>query len=365
MKIKTFKAVLPNNKLISSVKTFTENVKEDYQSLMKNGMFRKELKSGILVYQIEYNSKKYRGIVCASDVNDLQNGTIQTHEDTLPEKEQMMIQILLQRNAMVKPVLLTYPSKKKIETFVNKIAETKKPITVINYSPSEKHSIFALTEIQKNKIIELFDTEVNKTMIADGHHRCSTSILMQKSSKHKEKYKKLLTAIFANDQLDILDFNRVINLKGMMAPLEFMARLSKYCKIKPIKKRKKPRKNHVMTMYLEQTWYELKWKKKYTKKETAIDPALFNTLVLETILGVTDVRTDTRIKYFSGEVSFDKFTRTTDNNEQGVGFLIYPLNMNYINGVAKRNEILPPKSSYFVPRLRNGLINMDLDVETQ
>lgn len=365
MKIKPFKVVLPNDKLIASVKTFTENVKEDYQSLRRNGMFKKPLSKSILVYEIEYYGKKYKGIVCSTDVNELKKGNIQKHELTLAEKEQMMIQILLQRNAMVKPVLLTYPKKEKIHRFISNVINKSKPISKIKYSSSEVHRSWKLDEKQTKKIVSLFDDEVGKTMIADGHHRCSTSLLMYKSSRNKEKYHKILAAIFSNDQLKILDFNRVINLKGMMGPIEFVASLSKYCDITPLKAEKKPAKNHVMSMYLEKKWYELKWKENYTKKGSAIDPALFNTLILQKILGVVDVRTDTRIKYFSGEVSLEKFSRTTDNLDTGVGFLIYPLNMDYINSVVKRKETLPPKSSYFVPRLRNGLINMDLDVELE
>ncbi len=363
MKISGFKAVFPNEKLIPSVKTFTDNVKKDYQSLRSNGLFYNILKEGVYVYQIEYNGAKYKGIVCSTDVEELNTGSIQRHELTLAEKEQIMIQLILQRNAMVKPVLLTYPKIDTIQSFIKEMVKTRKPIVDVNYGPDERHTFWNLTKQQNQKIIKLFEKEVKQTMIADGHHRCSTNLLMHNSSEDKKKYSKLFTAIFSNDQLRILDFNRVINLRAMMNPLNFMARLSKYCEIKTLKKGKKPSKNHIMTMYLKKEWYELKWKAKFIKKGRNTDPALFNELVLDKILGIKDVRTDTRIKYLSGEVPLEKLVTTTDNIEEGVGFCIYPLTMDYINSVVEQGKTLPPKSSYFVPRLRNGIINLDFEIE--
>lgn len=363
MKIRGFKAVFPNQKLIPSVKTFTDNVKKDYQSLRKNGLFKYEKEEGLFVYKIHYNGKEHLGIVCSTDVRSLQDGSIQRHEHTLAEKEQIMIQLVLQRNAMVKPVLLTYPKKESISKFLNKIVSKKKPSIHIEYSAEEKHSFWSLTKKENDDLVGMFSKEVEKTMIADGHHRCSTNLLMHNSSEDKRKYKKLFAAIFSNDQLSVMDFNRVINLKAMIRPITFMAKISKYCEIKPIKKGTKPSKTHVITMYLQKEWYELKWKGKYIKKSRDTDPALFNDLILTKILGVEDIRTDTRIKYLSGEVPLEKLISTTDSIEEAVGFCIYPLDIEYINSVVKKGQTLPPKSSYFVPRLRNGIINLDFELE--
>lgn len=363
MKISGFKAIYPNQELIPSVKTFTENVKKDYQTLRSNGLFNNSKQEGIYVYQIIYKGNEYKGIVCSTHVNHLKSDIIKKHEHTLAEKEQLMIQLILQRNAMVKPVLLTYPKEKDVHGFLVKVIKERKPFYTVSYSADEKHTLWNLTKALNAQLIKLFDKHVKHTMIADGHHRCSTSLLMYKGSKDKIKYSKLFTAIFSNDQLKILDFNRIINLKAMMNPLSFMAMLAKYCNIKPIAKGKKPGKNHVMTMYLGKEWYQLAWKKKYIKKSMNTDPALFNELVLKKILGVKDVRTDNRIKYLSGEVPLETLVSTTDNFEQAVGFCIYPLQMSYINSVVDNGETLPPKSSYFVPRLRNGIISMDFEIE--
>ncbi len=363
MKISGFKAVFPNEKLIPSVRTFTENVKKDYQSLRKNGLFYNTTQEGIFVYKISYAGQEHLGLVCCTNVKSLEDGSIQRHEHTLAEKEQIMIQLMLQRNAMVKPVLLTYPKQKEIHAFLRGVCKKRNPIATLSYSESENHSFWSLIKTETTKLINLFETKVPETMIADGHHRCSTNLLMYKSSGEKKKYQKLFTALFSNDELNVLDFNRVINLKAMMNPLNFMARISKYCDIKPIKKGTKPKKKHVVTMYLNKDWYELKWKDKYVKKNRNTDPALFNDLILNRILGIEDVRTDTRIKYLSGEVPLEKLVSTTDGYEEGVGFCIFPLDINYINGVVAKGETLPPKSSYFVPRLRNGIINMDFELE--
>lgn len=180
----------------------------------------------------------------------------------------------------------------------------------------------------------------------------------------RESMKAVLTVYFPFNQLKIYDYNRVIEVFQDMTPVEFIVSLSKYCNIKPLRSASKPKMKHEMTLYIQKQWYKLKWKKKilqnYSKADVILDADLLNRYVLFKICDILNVREDKRISYVDGISGTAAVSAEVNQNEYRVGFCLFPVSAKELKSTADSKKTLPPKSTWFEPRIKNGMIVKEL-----
>lgn len=368
MHIQPFKALYPKMKYITSSDSFFGSVKEDYPDYKRAGLFEQVEKPGYYLYSIQSPRKTYNGLIATSDIQDYLDGSILKHEQTLTTLEQVQLDLLFRRGAIVKPVLLTYPTIDSIEVWYEQFMANNEPFFELDFeNEKQHHKIWSITDPGDMAELEaLFLKNIPKTYIADGHHRSSTAALLyeKKKEKEQERYRYFLTAYFSFRDLEVLDFNRVVRDLGDNSLSSFMARLSRICKIKPLKKATRPKRKHEMTMLINKEWYRLRWKKKALKKfvktEALLDASLLEELILKPIIGIEDSRTNKRIKYVEGMKGMDNIINIVNRGQQRVGFFLYPVAMEDFTQIANSGATMPPKSTWFEPRMKNGVIVQDL-----
>ncbi len=370
MKIFPFKAWYPDFDLIASADSFFGSVREEYVTYKKAGFFNQSKEPALFFYQIKSASRTYTGLMCCTDMSEYEKGNILKHEKTLAAKEQKMIQLLVQRKALVKPVLLVYQKIKTINKLITSYIQNNPPFYSTYFDQDRQEHI--LWKISDKTIIEkvqkLFDKKVQSTYIADGHHRTTTMALLNERLKNNEtagKYEQLMVVLFGSDQLDLLEYNRVVEGLNETSPTSFMAKLSRLFEIESLDQPTKPQKKHQITLFINREWYRLAWKKSVLKefaaKKIILDVHLLNEKVLKGILNIKDVRFDQRIVYVSGTKGLRGLEKATITNKNRIGFYLYPVQIEELMSLADKYELLPPKSTYFEPRIKNGLLVKSLE----
>ncbi len=368
MNVSAFKAVYPKVDLITSPSSFFASIKYQYREYSSSGVYSKTNGEGYYIYRIKTQFGHHTGVICATAVDDFNNKKILPHERTLAMKEQQMMHLLLKRKALVKPVLLGYYPIDDLHLKINRHIQNLEPMVhVIFDKVEEEHTIWSVHDNAFMSEIHDSLSKLNTAYIGDGHHRTTTISLLNASTElgnEAEKYKNLLTVYFPFSQLNIWDFNRVVDISEIMSSSFFMAKLSKYFRIKPIRKFRKPEVKHELVLCIDEKWYSMKWKSKYTSVTdntgVLLDSDLINKSVFQEILKIEDVRSDTRIKYFGGTEPLDKIKRHMKKFKNGVALFIYPVAIEELTLVADQNQTLPPKSTWFLPRLKSGIIAKEL-----
>jgi len=368
MNIKPFKGVFPKVDLITSPGSFFANIKYQYIEYRNSGFYTPTDKEGFFIYRVNTKHSSHTGLLCTAPVSHIKKGLILKHEQTLAAKEQQMMHLLLQRKALVKPVLLGYNPVDDLSEYLKYLTKSRKEDIKVEFKGAkETHRIWKVYNEESVKKIQKSFKKIKRSYIGDGHHRTTTVALLNASDdlgKEAEKYSQLLTAFFPFNELIIGDFNRVVDITDIMPTSNFMAHLSEFFKIRPLKKKRKPKTKHEVTFLIDSKWYEMTWKNKYLvkkkKSDFILDADLINRLVFESTLGISDVRKDMRIKYYGGNESLEKLERQASKFHAGVGICIYPVTAEELTSIADKGETLPPKSTWFLPRLKSGIIAKDL-----
>jgi len=346
-------------------------MKYQFKEFFNSGFFSKSSQDGLYIYKIENHSEgiEYIGLLCFTHVKDLLQNKILQHEKTLAAKEQQMMRLILQRDAHIKPVLLTYRDVPELNDFINSYISKEALSFTLNFDKTlELHKIWRITESKNiNTLKQLFSSKVIKAYIADGHHRCSTIEILYNSKELKNaqtKFGKIFTVYFPLSQLRIWDFNRIVDILNDMDIAKFLVSLSKYFNIKPLKSGRKPKSKFEITMHLSYGWFSLKWKKKIIQnnhpERVLLDCQLFNKYILKKIVQVDDVREDQRITYFSGKEGTAILEDQVRKEPNKVAFCIYPVLKDELISKADALETLPPKSTFFEPRMKNGVISSEV-----
>lgn len=365
MRIKPFRAVFPNFDYIASPDEFFGTVKEKYPEYKENGFFNRTSQESFYIYQIKTSDRTYTGLIACTDIQDYFEGKVKKHENTLAAKEQKQMNLILSRGAAVKPILLTHPTVPSLSSKIKKVAKKNKPAYTIDFEAGRQtHSVWELSDGKDIEAIQkIFSKNIPATYIADGHHRTSTTALMHQRMGHKKgepDYSRIMCAFFPSSELAIHDFNRVIEEIGDVSLTSFIAKISQVCDIEFLEKAAKPSKKYELTMLLNKEWYRLTWKKEilaeYKKSTVVLDANLLDEKVLRDIIGIEDVRTDTRIRYVEGPKGIKEVQNRTNKAIDKVGFMLYPVELEDLMKVADANRVMPPKSTWFEPRMKNGLI---------
>ncbi len=367
MNIAPFRAYYPNLALIEEPDTFFATVKYNFADYREQGLFHRAEKESFYICEIRGQDLVRTGLFVGVDIEEYLSGRIIPHEETITENEARITDLLMQRQAMIKPVLLTYPPQEKIDALIHRLKKSTKPMFRITFArEKQEHIIYQVSaNAEIKRIRELFSQTLYKAYIADGHHRCSSSASLYTSLRHvpekAESYRYLLCAFFAFDQLTIHDYNRVVDITGGMSPTAFLARLSEVCQIRHLRKPRKPAAKHDMALYLNQEWFLMRWKKsvlkKYRKETVVLDAEILNREVLGRILRISDVRNDDRLSYVDGIAGIRGVADKTGKGNYRIGFVLYPVTMEELTITGDAGETLPPKTTWFEPRVKNGVIS--------
>jgi uncharacterized protein (DUF1015 family) len=365
MHINPFQAIFPNLDFITSPDSFFGAVREEYPEYFENGFFSKTSQEAMFLYRIETPQRSFTGLIACADIRDYRDGLIRKHEHTLSAREQQQIQLTLSRKAAIKPVLLAYPRVEAISEWVRLFIHGQSPFMEINFEEDrQRHQIWEVKDGRSiQQIRQLFEKEVPHAYIADGHHRAATTSLLHErvhDSSSAGRYATLLCAFFPSDELEVHDYNRVVEGLNEISLTTFMAKMSQLFEIEIMKKPEKPRCKHEMAMFVNREWFRLQWREHilehFRNEEVILDTTLLNEKVLQDVFGIEDVRSDLRIEYIEGPRGIRAVAKRTLRSDHCVGFCLYPVSLDDLMKLADAGKALPPKSTWFEPRMRNGVI---------
>ena len=308
------------------------------------------------------------GIVACAWSEDYVNQVIKKHELTRKDKEEDRMKHVRITNANVEPVFFAYPAVAEIDAIVSNITKEAPIYDFIAKEDNFGHRFWVIDDKTTiDRLVELFATEVPSMYIADGHHRSAAAALVGQEKKennpnHKgtEEYNFFMTVIFPDNQLKIIDYNRVVKDLNGLSKEEFLNALTESFDVEDMGTEiYKPAKLHEFSTYLDGHWYKLNAKPGTFNDADPIgvlDVTILSNLVLDKILGIKDLRTDKRIDFVGGIRGLGELKRRVDNGEMKVAFALHPVTMKQIIDIADSGNIMPPKTTWFEPKLRSGLV---------
>jgi uncharacterized protein (DUF1015 family) len=367
--LSAFKAALPDLTDIVSLDDFFGSAKRKFSFYLNDGLYEQITAPAIFIYRIKRPHRSHTGILACASVQDYIKGHIKKHENTLSSKEEKMAGLIQERNALIKPVLLTYPNVLEIDAFINRYTIGHSPDRIVPFE-DEEHWFWQITdEKQLHFIQELFAQQVPDTYICDGHHRCKSCEQLYYSMKDAnpmhnghEPYNFFLSAFFPASEIEIHNYNRlVLSLKGL-TPEVFLQKLKEYYQVAPSPRPVTPNFKYELGMIIGKQWYRLQTHSHYIPNNwelplnECLDAHLLNQYVIQGILGIEDVRTENDIKYIEGPKGTQELEAKVRADKAMVGFNLYPVAMTDLIAVSNQGGTLPPKSTWIEPRMRNGFI---------
>ena len=364
MNIQAFHASFPKMDVITSIPNFFSIVKEQYPSFRQKDCFSKYPEEAIYIYQITQAGKKHTGIVAATSVKNYIDGRIKRHENTIEKKEERQLELLLMRQAAVKPVTLVYQEVSSIQDWINQQIQVQAPSFEFKFpSENKQHRIWiiqsqsAIAELQS-----LFDLHIDSVYIADGHHRLASTARAFQTLADGSRYEQLFCHFLSSTEMEILEFNRIVDIPELSIPT-FLNQLSEIGHIEGLNSAQKPKKTHDLTFFYDNEWYKLEWQEsllQYDSKATPIpDTQLLNEYVLKAIMGIDDIRTDHRIRYIEGPKGLGGIIQKLKKEKERIAFCLHPITMEALMKIADLGEVLPPKSTWFEPRMVNGVMVLE------
>jgi len=357
-----------------------EHSQEVYDKVVENFKMFKEKKwlvqdkeEKFYIYAQTMDGRTQYGIVGCAHIDDYLNDNIKKHELTRRDKEEdRMIHVRI-TNANVEPVFFSYPANEKIDAIVEKIVKEQKPEYDFVANEGFGHHFWVINDEKTNKeIAEIFAKEIPALYVADGHHRTAAAALVggEKRANNpnhtgNEEYNYFMAVLFPDNQLKIIDYNRVIKYLNGLTKEQLIDALKNTFEVEDKGADiYTPAKLHEFSMYIAGKWYKLNAKPgTYNDNDPigVLDVTILSHLVLDKILGIKDLRTDKRIDFVGGIRGLGELKRRVDNGEMAVAFALYPVSMKQLIDIADTGNIMPPKTTWFEPKLRSGLVIHELE----
>jgi len=332
---------------------------ENLQQFISDGTLFTEEKPCYYIYQLIMNGRSQTGLVCVSSVEDYFNDIIKKHEFTRPEKEKDRIDHMRTIKAQTGNVFLAYRDVEEINDIIHKWKNDNKPVYDFTADDGIKHTIWIVESSPVNEsITRLFSTHVPHTYIADGHHRAASAAKVSIQLQDSVAAKYFLTTIFPASQLAILDYNRVVKDLNGVSREDFISALHDDFTVTESPEPVKPAQLHEFGMYLDGKWYILTAREGTYSDDPigVLDVTILSDLVLDKILGIKDQRTDKRIDFVGGIRGLSELEKRVNSGEMKVAFSLHPVSIQQLFDIADSGEVMPPKSTWFEPKLRDGLL---------
>ena len=344
-----------------------EKAAENFKAFQEKGWLVQDDKEQYYIYAQTMNGKTQYGLVVGAYVDDYLNGVIKKHELTRRDKEEDRMKHVRVNNANIEPVFFAYPDNDVLNTLIMRYASTHPEYDFVAPIDGFRHQFWVISDQADIEAITKEFAKMPSLYIADGHHRSAAAALVgaekAKQNPHhtgKEEYNYFMAVCFPASQLTILDYNRVVKDLNGMTSEEFLNALHNdfevECKgTEPYR----PVQLHEFSLYLDGKWYSLIAKKgTYNDADPIgiLDVDISSRLILDKLLGIKDLRSDKRIDFVGGLRGLEELKRRVDSGEMKMALALYPVSMKQIMDIADSGEIMPPKATWFEPKLRSGLI---------
>lgn len=340
---------------------------ENFEAFQRNGWLVQDKDEHYYIYAQTMNGKTQYGLVVGAYVDDYLNGVIKKHELTRRDKEEDRMKHVRATNANMEPVFFAYPDNEVLDNLINRYAATEPEYDFIAPIDGFRHQFWVISDPADMQAITVEFAKMPSLYIADGHHRSAAAALVgaekaRQNPNHRgdEEYNYFMAVCFQASQLTILDYNRVVkDLNGLTAD-EFLKALS----VDFVVEDKgtdayRPSRLHEFSLYLDGHWFSLVAKPGTFDDADPIgvlDVDISSRLILDKILGIKDLRSDKRIDFVGGLRGLDELKRRVDSGEMRIALALYPVSMKQIMDIADSGKIMPPKATWFEPKLRSGLV---------
>ena len=341
-----------------------EKGRENLRAFIRDGVLLQDDEEYYYIYRQKMGSLTQTGLVTCASIDDYQTGVIKKHELTRADKEEDRVRHIDYLDANDEPVFYTYRHNAEISALVAKLAEGV-PEYDFTTGDGVEHSLWIIRDRQSiNRLTGLF-APIAPLYVADGHHRSAAASRVRElrraaNPRHdgSEEYNSFLTVIFPDDEMTIMPYHRVVDDLNGLSTGEFLVRMVELFTVIPVAGRCEPDRRHCFGMFLEGSWYELAPRPgSFDEKDTVkrLDVSILQNNLLRPLLGIEDPRTDQRIHFVGGIRGIGELERLVNSGMHGVAFALYPTSLEELMLLSDEDKIMPPKSTWFEPKLRSGL----------
>jgi uncharacterized protein (DUF1015 family) len=344
-----------------------EKAKENLDRFVEDGTMVQDSDPCYYIYRLEMDGRQQTGLICGSSIDDYNQGIVKKHEFTRPEKEKDRISHILATRAQTGIVFLAYRDQDEVQSLISEWTRSHRPTNDFVAEDGIRHTLWVLDDYSKIAVLtHLFDQEVPETYIADGHHRAASAAKVCAEMKElgysingDESFNYFITCIFPESQLEIMDYNRVVKDLNGMAPATFLKSLETDFEVRAADGEGpyRPKKHGEFGMYIDGEWYVLEARPGSYSNDPkgCLDVSILQDNVLSKLLDINDPRTDKRVDFVGGIRGLGELERRVNDGE-AAAFACYPVSINQLFTIADSGEVMPPKSTWFEPKLRDGLV---------
>jgi len=345
-----------------------EQAARNFKKFQDKGWLVQDEKPAYYIYAQTMNGKTQYGLVVGAFVDDYLNGTIKKHELTRKDKEEDRMKHVRVNDANIEPVFFAYPDNKVLDELINKYVKNSAPeYDFIAPIDGFGHQFWVIADANDIDVITKEFAKMPALYIADGHHRSAAAALVgaekaKNNPNHKgdEEYNYFMAVCFQASQLTILDYNRVVKDLNGLTSAQFLEKVAQNFEVQKMgKEMYHPTGLHNFSLYLDGEWYSLTAKKgTYDDADPigVLDVDISSRLILDEVLGIKDLRTDKRIDFVGGIRGLNELKERVDSGEMKMALALYPVSMKQIMDIADSGKIMPPKATWFEPKLRSGLV---------
>ncbi|MBM4220655.1 MAG: DUF1015 domain-containing protein [Gammaproteobacteria bacterium] len=342
---------------------------QNLHGLIESGVLVRERKPCYYIYRLQMGGHVQTGIACVGSVADYDRNRIRKHEFTRPDKEDDRVRQITALNAQTGPVLLAYRANAALGAIIT-TATQGPPYCDVLADDGVRHTLWVLDEELPIRRVTQIVNAMEALYIADGHHRSASAsrVAAQRAAANPrhagdEDYNYFLCVAFPHDEMRILDYNRLVKDLHGLGVREFLARIGGQFDIAPVEGQARPARAGQFGLYLDKRWYRLDIKPGLIPADpvASLDVSLLQDQLLAPVLGIGDPRRDKRIDFVGGIRGLSELERRVDSGEMAVAFALFPTSLEALMAVADADQVMPPKSTWFEPKLADGLLSHLLD----
>ncbi len=335
---------------------------DNLKRMVDAGVLMRDAAPCYYVYRLTWRDRTQTGLACVASLADYASNRIRKHELTTPVKEDDRVRQIEAINAQTGPVMIGYPDTPAIDALLAEAAAGK-PVVDVTADDGVRHQLWVVSDAAAiDAITRAFDA-LPAVYIADGHHRSAAAARVAASRKGDGAHQYFLSVMFPDREMTILDYNRMVKDLNGRAPEQLLAELAKNFTVTPSAEPVRPASSHDYGMYLAGRWYRLTLRPDLVPDDPIgrLPITLLTRNAIEPLLGIKDPRTDKRIDFIGGARGLEELEKRVDSGEMAVAFALYPTQMHDLMAVADARSIMPPKSTWFEPKLADGMVNHVLD----
>lgn len=348
-------------------------VKRRFKSFVSEKILKRDEKAAYYIYRQIKNENEYIGIIACTSIDDYMNGVIKIHEQTITQREEKLKDYLEVCEFNAEPVLFCYPNDATLDALISDVSSSS-PDYDFTTTDKVRHTLWVVNDSRKLNTISGRFAAIPSIYIADGHHRSASSALLgnirrksQKNYTGTEAFNYYLGVFFAETQLRIFDYNRLVKDMGGLSHEELLKRLGQKFEVKEVEGEIfRPSQKHEISMYLAGKWYSLLAREgTYNSNDPvgSLDASILTEHILSPLFDIHDLKIDKRIGFVPGVKGPEALKKNVDEGKAEVAFGLYPVTMEHLKWIADTNNIMPPKSTWVEPKMRSGLVIYSFEEE--